>query len=119
MCVLLVIWISLATGLEVLTSYKGAWVILALLLWIHLIERLLGSALPGIGGMLAVPFRLADFWLRGEWERINPWEYSWTGAAPIAAYTLVVVTAAAASFLLFSDASGRTWGRKRAQNDRS
>lgn len=118
MYVLVVLWVSFSTACEVLTGYKGPWVVLGLLLWVHLIERLLGSALPGTSGMLAVPFRLADLWLRGEWQRIDPWGLSWAGAAPLAGYTILIAGAAVVSFIFYSDASGRAWGRKRVNYDR-
>ncbi|WP_162872682.1 hypothetical protein [Austwickia chelonae] len=96
----------------VLTGYRGAsWIILGLLVWIHLVERVLSSALPGTAGLVGMPFRLVDFWIRGKWAATMPQLDSF-GYGPLAVFTAVLAALASSSFILFSDSSGRTWGRK-------
>ncbi|MBW3085339.1 hypothetical protein KEM60_01536 [Austwickia sp. TVS 96-490-7B] len=103
----------IAFSIYVLTGYQGAsWIILGLLVWIHFVERVLSSALPGNAGMLGMPFRLVDFWIRGKWSATMP-QLEMFGFGPLAVYTAALAALAAGSFIFFSDSSGRTWGRKR------
>ncbi len=104
--------VTLSFALHVATGYQaGAWVVLGLLAWMHLIERVLGSALPGRAGMFASPFRLIDFWIRDRWGATQFSDLATLGFLPLTVAVVAVSVLTILLFLRFSDYSARPWGR--------
>lgn len=108
-----VVCVILGLGIYLLTGFRGtAWLVLCLIVWTQLIERVLGSALPGTSGMLLSPFRLIDFWVRMRWADTPFAALQTTGFVPLTGYALVIALVAGVLYARYADRSGRSWGRK-------
>lgn len=105
--------VILGMGIYLLTGFRGTpWLILGFVVWAQLIERVLGSALPGTAGMLASPLRLIDFWVRMRWSDTQFTELQNIGFIPFAVYATVIALIGAVLYSRYTDRSGRAWSRK-------
>ncbi|SEW40104.1 hypothetical protein SAMN05421595_2762 [Austwickia chelonae] len=112
LCTQAALCVTLGFALFLLTGYQGApWIILGLMVWIHFMERVFSSTLQGKAGMIGMPFRLVDFWIRHRWVGAYA-ENDAVAFLPLTLYCVVTAVIAGSVFLFFSDSSGRTWGRK-------
>lgn len=105
--------VFLGMGIYLLTGFRGApWLVLGFVIWGQLIERVLGSALPGMAGMLTSPLRLIDFWVRMRWSDTQFTELQNIGFIPFTVYATAIALIAVVLYSRYADRSGRAWSRK-------